>query len=96
MHMLPAFWWTLVIGVSNLAPTIKFIVRVPGSRRCVRWVHDLYWFGQDIPTFSHQGLVLPAPLIIKARSRGYKQAREVVEALKLLLVVEVVTRWSPG
>jgi hypothetical protein len=26
------------VGVSNLAPTSKFIMHVPGSRRCAQWV----------------------------------------------------------
>jgi hypothetical protein len=29
------------VDVSNLAPTSKFIVRVPGSGRCARWAQDL-------------------------------------------------------
>jgi hypothetical protein len=73
------------IGVSSLALTCKFIVHVSGSRRCARWAQDLNWFGQNVPTFSHQRLALPTPLMIKARSRGYKQAREGGEAPKCLI-----------
>jgi hypothetical protein len=84
-------------GVSNLALTSKFIVRVPGSGRCARWTQDLYWFGQNVPTSSHKRLTLPTPLMIKARSRGYKRAREREGTLPcLLFVVEVVTKWSPS
>jgi hypothetical protein len=61
------------VGASNLALTSKFIVCVLGSRRCARWAQDLYWFGQNVPTSSHRWLALPGPLMIKARSRGYKQ-----------------------
>jgi hypothetical protein len=39
----------------------------------------------ECPTSSHRWLVLPTPLIIKARSRGYKRAREGGEALKSLI-----------
>jgi hypothetical protein len=34
-----------LLGVSYLAPTSKFIVRVPGSRGFARRSQDLYWFG---------------------------------------------------
>jgi hypothetical protein len=80
----------------NLTPTSKFIVRIPGSKRCAWWVQDLYWFGQNIPNSSHRRLALPAPLMIKAHSMGYKQAREEGEAPKsLIVVVELrVTEWS--
>jgi hypothetical protein len=74
-----------LVGVFNLAPTSKLVVHVPGSRRCVRWTQNLYWFGQKVPTFSHRRLALPAPLMIKARSRGYKRAREGGEAPKSLI-----------
>jgi hypothetical protein len=57
------------IGVSNLAPTSKFIMRVPCSEECAQWTQDLYWFGQNVPTFSHRRLALPAPLMIKTCSR---------------------------
>jgi hypothetical protein len=40
--------------------------------RCTWWEQDLYWFGQNISTFSHRWLALSAPLMIKAHSRGYK------------------------
>jgi hypothetical protein len=63
------------VGVSNLAPTSKFIVRVPGSGGCARWAQDLNWFGQNVPTSSHRRLALPAPLMIETHSRGYKRAR---------------------
>jgi hypothetical protein len=33
------------VGVSNLALTSKFIVRIPGSGGCARWAQGLYWFG---------------------------------------------------
>jgi hypothetical protein len=32
----------VTVGVSNLAPTSKFVVRVPGSRWCTRWAQNLY------------------------------------------------------
>jgi hypothetical protein len=64
------------VGVLNLAPTSKFSLRVPGSEWCVWWAQDLYWFGQNVPTSHHRRLALPIPLMIKARSRGYKQVRE--------------------
>jgi hypothetical protein len=76
---------TPTIGVSNLSPTSKFIVHVLGSRRCAWWAQDLYWFGQNVPTSSHQRLALPTPLMIKARSRGYKHTREGGEAPKSLI-----------
>jgi hypothetical protein len=63
----------------------------------VRWTQDLYWFGQNVPTFSHRWLAVPAPLMIKARSRGYKRTREGGEAPKSLIMVEVelrVIEWS--
>jgi hypothetical protein len=41
-----------------------------------RWAQVLYSFGQNIPISSLQWLVLPAPLLLDARSRGYKRARE--------------------
>jgi hypothetical protein len=31
-----------LVGVSNLAPTSKFVVRVAGSGGCVQWMQDLY------------------------------------------------------
>jgi hypothetical protein len=68
------------VGVSYLAPTSKFIVRVLGSRGCARWAQGLYWYTQNIPTSSHWWLALPAPLMIKTHSRGYKWAREGREA----------------
>jgi hypothetical protein len=74
----------ILVGVSNLAPTIKFIVHVFGSGGCGRWAKDLYWFVQNIPTSSHRWLVLPAPLMVKTRGRGYKPAREGGEATKSL------------
>jgi hypothetical protein len=87
------------VGVSNLALISKFIVRVLGSGRCAWWAQDLYCFGQNVPTSSHQRLVLSGPLMIKARSRGYKLAREGGEAPKSLIVVEVelrVAEWRPS
>jgi hypothetical protein len=87
------------VGVSNLALASKFIVRVLGSRRCAWWAQDLYWFGQNVPTSSHRRLALRGPLMIKARSRGYKLAREGGEAPKSLIVMEAelrVTEWSPS
>jgi hypothetical protein len=65
--------WSTGVGVSNLAPTSKFIVRILGYGGCARWAQDLYWFGQNVPTSSHQRLVIPVPLMIKACGRGYKQ-----------------------
>jgi hypothetical protein len=51
-----------------------------------------YWFGQNVPTSSHQRLVLPTPLKIKTRSGGYKRTREGGEAPKSLIGVEVELR----
>ena len=88
---------TLIVGISNIVSISKFIVRVPGSGRCAQWAQDLYWFEQNVPTSSNRWLVLPAPLMIKARSRGYKRWREDGEAPKSLIVVEVKLRiieWS--
>jgi hypothetical protein len=48
---------------------------------------------------GHISLSLLAPLLIKARSRGYKRAREGGEAPKYLVVNEVelrATEWSPN
>jgi hypothetical protein len=41
---------------------------------------------QNIPTSSLPQLALPAPLLVNACSRGYKQAREGGEALKSLML----------
>jgi hypothetical protein len=54
-----------IVSVSYLTPTSKFIVRVPGSGGCARRAQGLYWFRQNVPTFSHRWLVLPTPLMIK-------------------------------
>jgi hypothetical protein len=51
---------------------------------------------QNIPTSSHWRLALPAPLMIKARSRDYKRAREGGEFPESLIMVEAVTEWSPS
>jgi hypothetical protein len=56
-------------------------VHVPSSEG---WAQNLYWFGQNIPTSSHRWLTLPASLIIKTRSRGYKCGREGEEAPRSL------------
>lgn len=47
-----------------------------GSGWWARWAQDLYCFGQNVYTFSLWWLALPAHLLINARNRGYKQARE--------------------
>jgi hypothetical protein len=47
---------------------------------------DLYWFGKNVPTSNHWRLALPAPLMIKARSRGYKPATEGAKAPKSLIL----------
>jgi hypothetical protein len=87
---------------SDIQPSNQFTlcwccVRVPGSRRCAWWAQDLYWLEQNVPTSSLRRLTLLAPLLINARSRGYKWARDGGEAPKSL-VVEVValraTEWS--
>jgi hypothetical protein len=57
---------TSTIGVSNLALKSKFNACVSGSRGCARWA---YWFRKNVPTSSHQWLALPAPLMVKTRSR---------------------------
>jgi hypothetical protein len=51
----------------------------------VRGAQDLYWFEQNVPTSSHRWLALPAPLMIKTRSSGYKRTREGGEAPKSLI-----------
>jgi hypothetical protein len=53
------------VGVSYLAPTSKFIVRVLGSGGRAQRAQDLYRFGQNVPTSSHRWLALPVPLMIK-------------------------------
>jgi hypothetical protein len=71
------------VGVSNLALTSKFIVRVLGSGGCARWAQDFYWFGHNVPMSSHRWLALPA--------------REEGEATKSLIKVELevkVKEWS--
>lgn len=70
------------VGVSNLALTIKFITRIPGSRG-LRGA--LYWLEQNVLTSSHRRLTLPVPMMIKTRSRVYKRAREGVEAPRSLI-----------
>jgi hypothetical protein len=82
-----AFRRSIIVDCScrNLAPTTKFIMRVAGYRRCARWVQDLRWFEQNVPTSSHRQLALSTPLIIKACSRGYKQAREEGDTPKSLI-----------
>jgi hypothetical protein len=88
------------VGVSNLDPTSKFIVGVSSSGACVQWAQDLYWFRQNVPTSSHRWLALPAPWMIKTRSRGYKRVRERGEAPKSLFQggsgASEATRWSPS
>lgn len=61
------------VGVSNLALTSKFVVLVLGLGR---WMQDLCWSRHNVPTFTHRRLALPISLMIKARSRSYKRARE--------------------
>jgi hypothetical protein len=89
------------VGVSYLAPTSKFIVRVPGSKGCARArrVQDLYWIGQNVPTSSHRWLVLSAPLMIKlvvgvtsSRERE-KRLPDLLSRWKWSLKAE---RWSPS
>jgi hypothetical protein len=65
-------------------------VHVPGFEQCARWTQDLYWFEQNVPTYSIQRFGLPVALLINACNRGYKRTREGGEALKSL-VMEVVT-----
>jgi hypothetical protein len=50
----------------------------------------------NIPIYSHRLLALPAPLMIKTRSRAYKRAREGGEAPMSLIVVLVYREWSPS
>jgi hypothetical protein len=57
------------------APTNKFVC-VPSSRWGARWAHDLYSFEKNISTSSLWRLVLPAPMLLNAHSRGYKPGRE--------------------
>jgi hypothetical protein len=85
------------VGVPNLAATGKFIVRV--LEGCPRWAHDLYWFRKNVPTSSLQWLTLPAPLMIKTHSMGYKWRREGGEAPKSIFGWKwslEATRWSPS
>jgi hypothetical protein len=74
-----------IVCVPYLAPTIKFIVCVPGSRGCVRRAQDLYWFGQNVPTYSHRWLSLPTPLMVKLVV-WVKSSREREERLPDLLM----------
>jgi hypothetical protein len=53
------------VGVSYLAPTSKFILRVLGSGWCARRAQGLYWLRLNVPTFSHRRIALLAPLMIK-------------------------------
>jgi hypothetical protein len=82
-----AFRRSIIVDCScrNLALTNKFIMCVPGYRRCARWVQDLRWFGQNVTTSGHRRLMFLTPLMTKARSRGYKQAREEGDAPKSLI-----------
>jgi hypothetical protein len=78
----------LIDGVSNIAPISKFIVRtldscVVGARFILVW--------HNVPTFSNQHLALPAPSMIKTRSRG-TSGRERDEKLSSLYGVEVELR----
>jgi hypothetical protein len=65
----------------------------------VRKEHDLYWFGQNIPTSSHWWLALPAPLMIKLVV-GVTSSREREERLLDLLLgwkwSFEAARWSPN
>jgi hypothetical protein len=36
-------------------------------------MQGLYWFGQNVPTSSLWRLALPTPLLLNARSMGYKR-----------------------
>jgi hypothetical protein len=60
-------------------------VRVLGSGQREWWAQDLYGFRQYVSTSNHRQLALPVPLIIKARTRGYKRAREKRESHKSLI-----------
>jgi hypothetical protein len=62
-----------IVGYSTLASISKFIVHIPGSGHCAWCAQDLYWFEQNVPTSTRRWLALPAPLMIKNCSRGYKQ-----------------------
>jgi hypothetical protein len=76
------------VGVSYLTPISKFIVRIPGFRGCVRRAQDLYWFGQNVSTSSHQWLALLALLIIKFVV-GVTSSREREERL-----LDLLLRWE--
>jgi hypothetical protein len=54
-----------IVCVSYLGPISKFFMHVLSSGGCARMAQDLYWFGQNVPTSSHQCLALPTPLMIK-------------------------------
>jgi hypothetical protein len=60
-------------------------VCVPGSIRFARRAQDLYWFEENVPKSSHRWLMLPVPLMIKARNKGYMQEREGGEAPRSLI-----------
>jgi hypothetical protein len=72
------------VGVSNLAPTSKYIVCVLGSEGWAWCAQDLYWFGHNISTSNLRRLALQAPLMIKTHNRSYKWAREGREVDKSL------------
>jgi hypothetical protein len=58
------------VGVSNLAPTSKFLFARSGLRTVCAMGE------QNVSTSSHSRLALLAPLLINTRTRRYKQARE--------------------
>jgi hypothetical protein len=88
----------VLVGVLNVAPTSKLIV-------CVLAPNDVHGGTRFIlvraecPYIQSSAACATARLMIKARSRGYKRAREGGEAPKSLIVVEVELRaieWSPN
>jgi hypothetical protein len=75
-------------SVSMFQPTLRQVnlfVRVFGSGWCARSLQGLYWFVQNIPMSSLWRLALSTPLLLNARSRGYKRAREGRRAPKSLM-----------
>jgi hypothetical protein len=68
------------------ARTSKFVCMCSGSEWCAQWVHDLYWFGQNVPTSSLPWLAvltLCCPMLVV----GVTSQQEREELPSLLCVV---------
>lgn len=84
------------VVVSILVPTSKLIVRVPSCGEFARWSQDLYWFRAKRLCFRSSA-ACPTPLMLKTRSKSYKQTREKERAHKSFIRVELelkVIEWS--